>query len=139
MKRLIYLGIAICAIGALILWQRMADAPHSAHDASDALIEVNVPDLSATAAKGRETFNENCAMCHGVNASGVDGAGPPLVHIVYEPNHHGDMSFYMAVRQGVRAHHWPFGNMPAVEGVDHTEVATIITYIRELQRANGIF
>jgi hypothetical protein len=40
---------------------------------------------------------------------------------------------------GVQAHHWRFGNMPPVEGITRAEVATIITYIRELQRANGIF
>jgi len=39
---------------------------------------------------------------------------------------------------GVRAHHWSFGNMPAVEGLTRADVKMIIAYIRELQRANGI-
>ena len=139
MKRLVLPVLAVVVIGGLIAWQSMPGDPHAGHiPAGDALVEVTVPDLTDTAERGRKTFEANCAACHGINAAGVDGAGPPLVHIVYEPNHHGDMSFYMAVRQGVRAHHWPFGNMPPVEGVSDTEVATVIAYVRELQRANGI-
>ena len=58
---------------------------------------------------------------------------------IYEPNHHGDMSFRLAARQGVRAHHWDFGNMPPVEGVTDEDVIKITRYVRELQKANGIF
>lgn len=39
---------------------------------------------------------------------------------------------------GVRAHHWNFGDKPAVEAITRDDVTSIITYIRELQRANGI-
>ena len=63
---------------------------------------------------------------------------PPLVHKIYEPNHHGDLSFQLAAKNGVRAHHWPFGNMPPIEGVSENEVSEIIVYVRELQRANDI-
>jgi len=66
------------------------------------------------------------------------GVAPPLVHKIYEPNHHGDMAFLMAARNGVRAHHWKFGNMPPVEGITDAEVITIVAYVRALQRANGI-
>ncbi|MEO0637505.1 MAG: cytochrome c, partial [Pseudomonadota bacterium] len=79
------------------------------------------------------------ASCHGTNAAGRDGAGPPLIHIIYETGHHGDPAFYQAVRVGVRAHHWRFGSMPAIEGVSKSDVRDIVTYIRELQRANDIF
>lgn len=103
------------------------------------LAEVTVPELSAVAQAGREVFEVSCAACHGVNAAGQDGVAPPLVHVIYEPNHHGDQSFYQAVRYGVRAHHWRFGNMPAIEGVSQSQVGDIIAYVRELQRANGIF
>ena len=82
--------------------------------------------------------NAKCAACHGVNAAGKDGVAPPLVHKIYEPSHHGDESFQRAAALGVRAHHWPFGNMPAVEGVTRGDVKMITAYIRELQRANGI-
>lgn len=97
-----------------------------------------VPSFSPVEALGERNFNENCAACHGENASGNEGAGPPLAHIIYEPNHHGDMSFQLAVKNGVRAHHWPFGNMPPLPNVLEGEVTNIIAYIRALQRANGI-
>lgn len=103
-----------------------------------ALADVIVPQLTGIAAEGEIAFNDNCAACHGKNAAGQDGVAPPLVHIIYEPNHHGDMSFVVAVKRGVRQHHWPFGNMAPVEGVTDDEITNIIAYVRTLQRANGI-
>lgn len=88
--------------------------------------------------EGEELYNRNCALCHG--SKGVGSAiGPPLVHKIYEPNHHGDASFHMAVTRGVRAHHWSFGNMAPIEGIDRVEVDEIIKYIRALQREAGIY
>jgi hypothetical protein len=58
--------------------------------------------------------------------------------VIYEPGHHGDESFQRAAAQGVRAHHWRFGNMPPVEGVTRSDVKMIISYVRDLQRATGI-
>ena len=66
-------------------------------------------------------------------------AAPLLTHKICGPSNHGDGSFHYAAAMGVQAHHWRFGNMPPVEGITRAEAATIITYIRELQRANGIF
>jgi mono/diheme cytochrome c family protein len=100
-------------------------------------VSVEVPTLTASAQAGEQVFRKNCVVCHGANASGGPG-GPPLVHIIYEPSHHGDGSFVAAVRAGVRQHHWQFGNMPAVPGVSDEEILQIIAYVRELQRANGI-
>ena len=103
------------------------------------IVSVNVPaTLSARAQLGRKTYDANCASCHGRNAAGQDGVAPPLVHIVYEPGHHADESFQRAVARGVRAHHWRFGDMPRVEGLSRRDVAAVVTYVRELQRANGI-
>ena len=96
-----------------------------------------VPDLSDTAQAGEQMFNANCALCHGPNASGTN-LGPPLVHQIYEPGHHQDFTIQSAVRNGVPAHHWQFGNMPPVPTVSDEDVPNIICYIRELQRANGI-
>lgn len=104
----------------------------------EALADVTVPVLNGTAFAGQIAFDANCAVCHGENAAGQDGIAPPLVHIIYEPDHHSDMSFVLAAKRGVRQHHWPFGNMPAIEGINDNEIATIIAYIRTLQRANGI-
>ena len=60
------------------------------------------------------------------------------MHKIYEPSHHGDESFQLAVAQGVRAKHWRFGNMAALEGLTRADVSAIIAYVRELQRVNGI-
>ena len=103
------------------------------------LANVLLPEtLSQDAQIGQLGFEAKCAACHGLNAAGQDGVAPPLVHIVYEPSHHGDEAFQRAAAMGVRGHHWPFGDMPAVEGVTRGDVTMIIAYIRELQRANGI-
>ncbi len=87
--------------------------------------------------RGQELFAANCAACHGADAMGTP-SGPPLVHEVYEPSHHGDASFLRAVQQGVQPHHWEFGPMPAIPGLDTGDVADIIAYVRGLQREAGI-
>ena len=146
MRARILIGAAMAAILFVIAWQWHGHrfwghhGPHADHrdGPRGTLAEVAVPTLSPTASEGEKIFNQNCAVCHGENAAGVDGAGPPLVHKIYEPSHHADMSFQLAVRQGVRQHHWRFGNMPAVPGVTETETSKIVLYVRELQRANGI-
>ena len=45
----------------------------------------------------------------------------------------------VAAKNGVRQHHWPFGNMPPVEGITDSEISNIIAYVRTVQRANGIY
>lgn len=109
-------------------------------EANGEIVTVSLPaELSAEAQIGQRGFEAVCADCHGLNAAGQNGVAPPLVHITYEPNHHGDGSFLSAVRNGVRAHHWTFGNMPVIEGLTDADVRAITQYIRELQRENGIF
>ena len=104
-----------------------------------ALAAVSLPEnLSQNAQIGKLAFDVKCASCHGTNAAGQDGVAPPLVHIIYEPSHHGDAAFQRAVEMGVRAHHWPFGNMPVVEGITRGDIKMITVYVRELQRANRI-
>ena len=102
------------------------------------LADVTMPVLSATAETGSILFGQSCASCHGAEAAGRDGVAPPLIHKIYEPSHHSDESFQIAVARGVRAHHWPFGDMPPVAGLTREDVATIVTFVREVQRANGI-
>lgn len=104
-----------------------------------ASVTVTTPvSFSSAAGEGKNLFEANCAACHGPNASGSD-QGPPLVHDIYNPGHHADEAFYRAAKQGVRQHHWPFGNMPAQPQVSRPDVAKIVQYVRELQEANGIF
>ena len=86
---------------------------------------------------GQHLFAANCAQCHGENAAGTD-LGPPLVHQVYEPNHHPDFYFHAAVSRGVRQHHWYFGDMAPLPHLTEPQVNQIICYVRTLQRENGI-
>lgn len=135
------LGIAAVVLGALsFLVQRQAPTERSASSENgDPLVVVTLPaTLSERAEAGRRAFDATCATCHGKAASGRMGFGPPLVHPVYEPSHHTDAAFLQAVQQGAPAHHWRFGDMPPQPGVTPAEVADILAYVRELQRANGI-
>lgn len=97
-----------------------------------------VLDVGETARQGEELFNANCSACHGVGAVGTS-LGPPLIHRVYHPGHHPDFSIRNAVAQGVPQHHWPFGDMAPVPGVEEQDVEKVICYIRQTQRAEGVF
>ena len=88
--------------------------------------------------QGKSLFSRNCMRCHGPEAKGTR-IGPPLVHKYYEPSHHGDGAFFLAVTRGVKSHHWKFGDMQPVPGVAPEEVALIVQYVRWLQRKAGIF
>lgn len=111
---------------------------HGAHGGTDAAA-LAVRDLPVPSEHqaGRAAFDVHCAVCHGTAALGTE-QGPPLVHVIYEPSHHADGAFYLAAAQGVRAHHWRFGDMPPVPDVTRDEVTAIIGYVRWLQRAAGI-
>ena len=99
-------------------------------------VDVRVPELSTLAQRGARAFEGSCSVCHGKNAGGT-ASGPPLVHRIYEPSHHGDNAIRRAARLGVQPHHWRFGAMPKVD-VSDRQLDSIIAYVRELQRANGI-
>lgn len=134
--------LILIGIGGLAYWyaagpdEQVAQAPGEP-TASPA--SITVPEsLSSNAQVGKVAFEDKCSVCHGINAVGRMDVAPPLVHRIYEPSHHGDESFQRAVAFGVRQHHWPFGDMPPVEGMTRGDVAMIIAYVRELQQANGI-
>lgn len=137
--RIAILALTIGAVAAGGWWAffRPSDANNAIAGAP--MVAVSLPErLSPLEQAGEAAFAANCASCHGTNGAGRDAIAPPLVHKIYEPSHHGDMSFQLAMTQGVRAHHWPFGDMPAVEGLDPADVEPIIAYVRAIQRANGI-
>ncbi|MCH7891751.1 MAG: cytochrome c, partial [Gemmatimonadetes bacterium] len=104
-------------------------------------IQVVLRGIAATSppemAQGKELFAQNCSVCHGPAGDGTT-QGPPLVHIIYEPNHHADAAFILAARNGVRAHHWRFGDMAPLPDVTDEMVLEIVGYIRWLQRQVGI-
>lgn len=137
--------------GGVVYWNAVQPArqgtghsmvPPDTSDLADGapIVEVALPaELSAETRMGKRAFEAKCAECHGANAAGQNGVAPPLVHRIYEPSHHSDMAFVLAAKNGVRAHHWNFGNMPAVNGLTDGDVEMIARYIRELQKENGIF
>ena len=96
--------------------------------------EVKVPFQYAV---GKNLFEKNCSNCHGVTGDG-SYEGPPLMHKIYEPSHHGDAAFYRAALNGAKAHHWNFGDMPPVPGITERDVSKIVPYVRWLQQQRGI-
>ncbi|WP_254442474.1 c-type cytochrome [Ruegeria arenilitoris] len=138
-----YLLVGVCAVAAIAVFVTLRpgpieDAEPPETGKGDAMVAIQVPPIAGNAAIGQRIFDASCASYHGVNAVGVEGAGPPLVHKIYESSHHADEAFQRAVSQGVISHHWRFGDMPPVEGLTRGDVAMVIAYIREIQRANGI-
>lgn len=121
-----------------ILGLTIALAAFAACDSSQPKPAVGGGTLPAELQAGEAKFNANCSVCHGPQGTGSQ-QGPPLVHKIYEPNHHGDAAFQRAAAFGVKAHHWEFGNMPKVESVTPADVDQIIQYVRWQQRQAGIF
>ena len=91
--------------------------------------ELAIPD-------GAEVYQQYCAECHGVGLRGTD-EGPSQLSIIYEPNHHGDYAYRVAIREGTREHHWWFGDMPPVEGISDLEIEKVISFIRAEQQRLG--
>ena len=90
------------------------------------------PDL----ALGAEVYASSCAACHGPDLRGT-GQGPSHLSIVYEPVHHPDEAFRAAILRGSPQHHWDFGDMPPIAGLDEAEIDAVIAYIRDVQRREG--
>ncbi len=101
--------------------------------AADDTTSGAAPDVAA----GEELYQANCAQCHGADLRGTD-QGPPHLDAVYLPDHHADIAFLYAVRNGVQPHHWGFGPMPAIEGLSDDDVTSIIAYVRAQQEAAGL-
>ncbi|MEO7129648.1 MAG: cytochrome c [Rhodoferax sp.] len=124
------LAMALSA-GAGFAWsQRIRDLPPASRG-------VKMPKLSPTALVGQRAYDATCAKCHGAYGLGTD-KGPPFLNPIYNPGHHPDEAFLRAVRNGVRQHHWRFGDMPAQPTVSEEEIQQIVRYVREVQQANGI-
>lgn len=147
----LFVGGVFVAGLAVAGWQAMEPAPaNTGHSMTppntggiakgDPIARVNLPaELSANATIGKRIFDAKCASCHGTDAAGRNGFAPPLVHKIYEPGHHSDAAFHRAAQSGVQAHHWGFGDMPPVPGLNRSDIQYIAEYVRELQRANGVF
>lgn len=87
---------------------------------------------------GQRLFQVHCINCHGDKLQGTE-YGPSLLHAYYHPTHHADVAFYLAVSQGVQQHHWQFGNMPAMTMLNPEDAAHLVLYVRQQQRAAGLY
>ncbi len=96
-----------------------------------------VPDFSAQAFEGRDIFAKSCGVCHGPYAEGTD-KGPVLIHPIYAPETFADEDIARAIREGAKARHWPFGDMPAIGGISPDRELAIIAFLRAVQKANDI-
>ena len=132
MNKALAVGLFLIAgFGVLVTLTKKPEPPRQAAQppASENMAQIS---------QGKSLFSRNCMRCHGPEAKGSQ-IGPPLVHKLYEPSHHGDAAFFLAVTRGVKSHHWKFGDMQPVPGVKPEEVALIVKYVRSLQRKAGIF
>ncbi len=93
-------------------------------------------DSAAASGDGAALYAESCAACHGDDLRGTS-RGPSHLSIVYEPGHHADDAFRSAIANGSPQHHWDFGDMPPVPGLDDAQVDAIIAYVREVQEREG--
>lgn len=135
----IYAVVATCVLLSMIGCGGETEPPRATTESEGAeQVTASGPGLSEMALAGEDLFDANCSACHGVGATGTN-QGPPLIDRIYHPGHHGDFSIRNAVSKGVQQHHWGFGDMAPVAGVSSDEVEEIICYIREAQRAGGIF
>lgn len=132
-SELLLAAVVVGGIG-VAAWQFLADDRNAGGPANR---DIVVPAFAPAALAGRAAFDANCARCHGASGTGT-AQGPPLLNDIYNPGHHPDAAFRAAVRQGVRQHHWPFGDMPAQPQVTDEQLLQIVRYMRELQVANGI-
>ena len=131
MNRALAAGLfLVVGFAALLMLTKRPEPPrHPQVPVTEDMTQIN---------QGKKLFARNCMRCHGPEAKGTR-IGPPLVHKIYEPSHHGDGAFFMAVARGVKSHHWKFGDMAPVPGVKPEDVALIVQYVRWLQRKAGIF
>jgi len=88
--------------------------------------------------RGKVLYEKNCSSCHGLQLGGTD-KGPPLIHAFYKPSHHGDQSFYRAALNGVRQHHWKFGDMPAVSDMSVNKMDRLVPYVRYYQQQMKLY
>ena len=81
-ERLRGAGLALLGV-ALVACESNATNPEAAKPAGGP--------TPADVQVGEAKFGANCAGCHGVRGVGTK-QGPPLVHKIYEPNHHADVA-----------------------------------------------
>ena len=128
------LGIGAVVIVVLVVVMGGGSAPQDPMTGSSEFgIPVQDPVLVA---EGDVLYQENCGACHGSDLRGTD-IGPSHLSVVYNPDHHGDAAFALAALNGVRSHHWDFGDMAPVPGLSQEDMDRIVAFVRENQRIEG--
>lgn len=131
--------IAVVAVLVLLLVYLLPGEESSSkpRDPMTGKTEFDIPVQDSTlVAEGEALYQASCSVCHGSDLRGT-ALGPSQLSVIYNPDHHGDGSYAVAVTAGVRAHHWSFGNMPSVDGVTEDDFDRILAFIRENQRVQG--
>jgi len=95
------------------------------------------PGFKGVAIEGEKLFQQYCGNCHGTQGEGSN-QGPPLVNKIYRPAHHADLAFHIAVRDGVKQHHWQYGDMQSQPSITPEDTAHIIAFVRQKQQLSGI-
>ena len=126
---LIGLGLLSCPVVVFVVFGT------SGIDAFDE--GTGAPASSLSAQSGSVAFAEECAGCHGRLARGTDRA-PNLIHSDYGRRTRSDAQFRRAVREGIPARQGRYGEMPAAKDISDRRLDRMITFLREIQRANGI-
>lgn len=116
----------LLAVSALVVGPLLAGCSSDSSTASN----------GDSAVQGEAIYQQSCASCHGSDLRGTD-EGPSHLSKVYEPGHHPDAAFRSAIENGARAHHWGFGDMAPVSGLDDDEIEAVIAYIRHQQEEHG--
>ena len=127
--RMLWVSLVVLVLGAVPGCSQNGIEPQGTETVASAPAELR---------EGERKFNANCSVCHGIGGVGTT-QGPPFLHKIYEPNHHGDVAFQRAAANGVKAHHWQFGDMPKINAVKPEDVDQIVPYVRWLQKQAGIF
>ena len=129
-RKIIFVAVVVAATAVVLFFApRPSRLPREVSTLSESEFSL---------AKGETLFLQNCMVCHGKDANGAV-KGPPLVHRIYEPNHHADAAFYLAVERGVRQHHWKVGDMKPMQFITRKDMSFIVVYVRSLQKKAGIF
>jgi mono/diheme cytochrome c family protein len=136
MKKIVMLIVGAAAVIAVIAIVANGGNTGTA-DAEAGGNEFNIPVQDPIlVAEGGVLYQANCALCHGADLRGTD-LGPSHLSVVYQPGHHGDGAFALASINGVRAHHWEFGDMVSMPGLSQEDLDRIIAFVRETQRIEG--
>ena len=125
------IGLALLSCPAIVF----ATFGTSGFDAFDEGISAS-PTFAAAEA-GRIVFTEQCAVCHGRVAEGT-GRGPGLIQPGYGPDRVSDDAFRRAMRAGVEPRRRGAAGMPAIPALTDRDADQVVTFLRALQRENGI-